>query len=195
MHLALVAALALCAPVAAYAAEHLGRPLSAWQADLESPKGIDRLLAIRSIGEMAITGQDDATEVLFEALGHADGSVRFWAATAASHLPQAHEPGASSLRKALEDQVPEVRVQAALAQIGSDAEKEALATLGELLSHHNRGVRLQAVHAADSLGKRAAPLVEELREALEDEFDYVQRVARHALWVLGERPCPYRVCE
>ena len=195
MRLVLVALLALCAPLAALASEHLGRPLSAWQADLDSPRGIDRLLAIRSIGEMAIAGQDGATEVLFGALGHADGSVRFWAATAASHLPQPYEPGAPLLRKALEDEIPEVRVQAALAQVGSDADREAMATLGELLSHRNRGVRLQAAHAADSLGERAAPLAENLREALEDDFDYVQRVARHALWVLGERPCPYRACE
>ena len=195
MHLVLVAVLALSAPLATHASQHLGRPLSEWQADLDSPAGIDRLLAIRSIGEMAIAGHDGATEVLFAALGHADGSVRYWAATAASHLPHPYEPGAPVLRRALEDQAPEVRVQAALAQIGSDAEQEALATLGELLSHRNRGVRLQAVHAADSLGERAAPLVEELRKALEDEFDYVQRVARHALWILGERPCPYRACE
>ena len=195
MHLALVAALALCAPLASQASDHLGRALADWEADLDSGEDIDRLLAIRSIGEMAIEGQDGAAEALIGAMSHADGSVRYWAAVAATHLPEPYPPGAPALRRALEDPVPEVRVQATLAQIGSAADEEALATLGDLLSHPNRGVRLQAAHAADSLGARAAPIARELRKALEDEFDYVQRVARHALWVLGERPCPYRACE
>ena len=195
MRLALVAALVLCAPLAAQPSEHLGKALAEWQADLESPRGIDRLLAIRSIGEMAIAGQEGAAEALFGAMSHADSSVRYWAAAATAHLAEPYPPGAPALQKALADPAPEVRVQAALAQIGSGEEREALAVLGELLSHPNQGVRLHAVHGADSLGGKAAPLAAELRKAAEDEFDYVQRVARHALWTLGERPCPYRECE
>lgn len=194
MRVALIVALVLFAPLSSAASEHLGRTLPQLLSDLESPREIDRLLAIRSVGEMAITGDSEATEALFGALEHSDGPVRYWAATAASVLTRPYHPGAQALRRALRDEVPEVRVLAALAEVRWGEEPEALATLGRLLSHPNRGVRLQAVHAADAIGDRAAPLADELRKALEDEFDYVQRVARHALWVLGERPCPYRSC-
>lgn len=195
MRIALVTALALATSAIAQGSDHLGRTLAEWQADLDSTHRIDRLLAIRSLGEMAVAGTDGAVEALFGAMGHADGSVRYWAAAAAVHLAQPHAPVRQRMRAALEDPVPEVRVQAALALVGSPGEQEAFAALGKLLTHSNRGVRLHAAHALDSLGKRAAPLTEELRRALEDDFDYVQRVARHALWTLGERPCPYRVCE
>jgi HEAT repeat protein len=191
----LVVGLALCAQLAGQSPEHLGKTLSEWRADLEAPSDVKRLLAARAIGEMAITQQRGAEEALFDAIGHADSSVRYWAALATVHLPNLDASRVASLKSALEDQVPEVRVQAVIALVGAGEEREALQTLAELLSHPNRGVRLHAAHAADAIGAKAAPLADALRNALEDEFDYVQRVARHALWVLGERPCPYRACE
>ena len=195
MHILLFAALALMAPIVSPAQEHLGKTLAQWRADLDKSSQIDRLLAIRSIGEMAIGQQPGAAEALFESIGHEDGSVRYWAAVAAIHLSDLGGDAQALLPEALRDPVPEVRVQAARALVGTTAEPEALRTLGELLSHRNRGVRLQAVHAADAIKGRAAPLVRQLQAAMEDEFDYVQRVARHALWTLEQRPCPYRECE
>ena len=190
-----VVGLALAASLASPAQEHLGKSLAQWRADLGSDRQIDRLLAVRSIGEMAIGQQPGATDALLDSLGHEDGSVRYWAAVATIHLPSLDGPAQSLLRKALEDSVPEVRVQAAHALVGTPAEPDALQTLATLLSHHNRGVRLQAVHAADAIEDKASPLIEQLRTALDDEFDYVQRVARHALWTLKQRPCPYQDCE
>ena len=195
MRVLLIAALALMAPTVGLAQEHLGKTLAQWRADLDSGEQIDRLLAIRSIGEMAIGRQAGATEAVLECLSHEDGSVRFWAAVATIHLPALDSDAHALLKEALGDSVPEVRIQAARALIGTPAEPEALRTLGELLSHRNRGVRLQAVHATDAIEHKAAPLVKELQTALNDEFDYVQRVARHALWTLKQRPCPYRECE
>ncbi len=195
MRILLVAAIVLMAPAVGPAQEHLGKTLAQWQADLHNATQIDRLLAIRSIGEMAIGQQAGATEAVLESLGHEDGSVRFWAAVATIHLPELDADAQALLNKALGDQVPEVRIQAARALIGTTAEPEALGILAELLSHRNRGVRLQAAHAADAIKDKAAPLVKELQAATNDEFDYVQRVARHALWTLKQRPCPYRQCE
>ena len=195
MRILLVAALALTVPLVGPAQEHLGRTLDQWKSDLESSSQIDRLLAIRSIGEMAIDKQSGATEALLEAIAHKDGSVRYWAAVAAIHLPSLNATAQALLTDALEDPVPEVRIQAAHALINTAAEPEAIRALGELLSHRNRGVRLQTVHAIDAIKDKAAPLVKELQVAMNDEFDYVQRVARHALWTLEERPCPYRECE
>lgn len=195
MRILLVAAMALMAPAAGPAQEHLGKTLAQWRAELDSAEQIDRLLAIRSIGEMAIGQQAGATEAVLESLAHEDGSVRYWAAVAAIHLPELDAAAQALLNKALGDPVPEVRIQAARALIGTAAEPKALRTLAELLSHRNRGVRLQAAHAADAIKDKAAPLVKELQAATNDEFDYVQRVARHALWTLKQRPCPYRQCE
>ncbi len=190
-----VVALVLIAPAASRAQEHLGKTLGQWQAGLESASQIDRLLAIRSVGEMAIRQQPGAADALLGAFAHEDGCVRYWAAVAALHLPPPDGKLQKLLLNALGDSVPEVRIQAARALIGTPAEQEALRTLAALLSHRNRGVRLQAAHAADAIRGKAAPLAAELQAALDDEFDYVQRVARHALWTLEQRPCPYRECE
>lgn len=195
MRVVVAIGLALCAQPAGLSAEHLGKTLAGWQADLEAPSNIKRLLAARAIGEMAIAQQEGAEDALFDAAGHTDGSVRYWAATAAGYLPSLDPPQIERLKKVLADTVPEVRVQAARALIGAGEGSEALRTLAKSLSHPNRGVRLHAAHAADAIGAKAAPLVDALRDALDDEFDYVQRVARHALWTLGERPCPYRACD
>ena len=193
--LALVAVLVPGISAEAQQPDHLDKTLVEWRADLESPARIERLLAVRAIGEMAVANRQRAARELFEALGHSDSAVRYWAAVAAVHLSEPYVPGGAMLRRVLHDEVPEVRIQAALALLGSDSEQEALRTLETLLSHPNRGVRLHAAHAADAIGDQAAGLRESLDKALDDDFDYVQRVARHALWRLGMRPCPYRACK
>lgn len=174
---------------------HAGKTLAEWQAGLDSSEQIERLLAVRAIGEMAIARDLEAEVSAVAALEHADGAVRYWALIAVSEMERPGSAGVEALERLLQDSVPENRVQAAVALIRAGEKSEALATLGELLKHRNRGVRLQAAHAADDLGESARPLTDALRESVEDDFDYVQRVARHALWALGERPCPYRACQ
>lgn len=195
----LAAALAvLLVPVASARGQdltHAGKTLAEWQAGLDSAEQIDRLLAVRAIGEMAIAKDLEAEVAVIAALEHADSAVRYWALVAVSELERTGIAGVDALEQLLQDSAPENRVQAAVALIRSGEKSDALATLGELLKHKNRGVRLQAVHAADALGESARPLADALRESVEDDFDYVQRVARHALWALGERPCPYRACQ
>ena len=114
---------------------------------------------------------------------------------AAAELDRPLEVGRAVLERLLEDEAPEVRIQAAVALIRAGEAPKALQTLEESLGHRNRGVRLQAAHAADAIGDNAKPLADALHKAVEDDFDYVQRVARHALWALGERQCPYQTCE
>ena len=194
MHLLIALTLAVAA-VHGQAAEHQGKTLSEWQADLASSSQVGRLLAARSIGEMAVAGHSEARTAVFGALSHEDSSVRYWAAVAAVHLQDTDSGQREVLKRALEDPAPEVQVQAARALIGTGEEPQALRRLEALLAHRNPGVRLHAAHALDAIGAAAAPLSDALRKAVDDPFDYVQRVARHALWALGERPCPYRACE
>ncbi len=188
-------ALVLAASLTAEDSAHLSKTLQQWQADLISTERLDRLIAARSIGEMAIAAQRGAAEVLFDAIAHEDSAVRYWAAAAAAQMGSRGKPAAISLRNALRDEAPEVRAQAAFALANLGNSNEALPILSGLLSHPNRGVRLQAVHVLDALGPQAAEAADALRQSLEDDFDYVRRVARHALWTLGERPCPYRQCD
>ena len=186
--------LLIAAPLAAADASHLGKTLSQWQSDLTSSDRLDRLIAARSIGEMAIANQPAAAKAIFAAISHDDSAVRYWAVVAAGQMGGRAKPATRSLQAALADEAPEVQAWAAfaLAKLGRD--DEAIPVLAKLLSDPDRAARLQAIHALDALGPAAAPATELLKQVLDDEFDYVQRVARHALWTLGERPCPYRQC-
>lgn len=175
--------------------QHLGRTPEQWRAQLRSSVGVERLLAARAIGEMAVLGLDGARAGLLEALGHSDGSVRYWAAVASAEMPDVEQPLSEALAGLLQDELPEVRVQAARALAGSEHSAEAIAVLRRAFDHPNRGVRLHAAHAADAIGDDARALTDALRKAVGDSFDYVQRVARHALWQLGARSCPYRSCD
>ena len=195
LDLALTVTLVLAVPSAGQDAKHVGKTLAAWQSELQSARQVDRMLAARAIGEMAIANQAGASKALVQALSHDDSAVRYWGAVAAAELDRPLEVGRAVLEGLLEDEAPEVRIQAAVALIRAGDAQKALKTLEESLRHRNRGVRLHAAHAADAIGDSAKPLASALQAAVEDDFDYVQRVARHALWALGERPCPYRTCE
>ncbi len=195
MRLVLAGLLAVASVGGDQGGQHLGRTAEQWRSGLEATNRVERLIAARSIGEMAIAGMQGAPEALIEALDHNDGGVRYWAAVAAAHLRVRGRQLSETLPALLNDDVPEVRVQAARALVGTQHSEAAVGALRSALSHRNRGVRLHAAHAADALGDAARPLAEDLRAAVGDSFDYVQRVARHALWTLGERPCPYRTCD
>lgn len=192
---ATLGALLLAVSLAAQDAVHLGKTLKQWQADLTSAERLDRLLAARAVGEMAAADRRGAAKALFEAMDHEDSAVRYWAAVAVGQMGGRGKPAAKSLRRALRDEAPEVRAWAAFALANLGGLEEALPVLRDLLSHPNRGARLQAAHVLDALGPQAAEAADALKQALDDDFDYVQRVARHALWTLGERPCPYRQCD
>ncbi len=174
---------------------HLGQTLAEWKTQLEAPGRTDRLLAARAIGEMAIAGVRGADKALFAAIGHRDSGVRYWAVVATGQMGPRGKPGVSRLRRALRDPAPEVRCWAAYASVRLGEADRAMPILIEDLGNEERGARLQAAHAIDALGEQARPATEALKKALDDEFDYVKRTSRHALWVLGERSCPYQNCE
>ena len=182
----------LCSPLAA---EHLGRSLAEWRADLDSGVRIERLLAARSIGEMAIAREQGAADALFEAIEHSDSGVRYWAVLAAGHMGKSAREAERRLITALDDPTPEVRVWAAFALAPMGREEAALPVLIRELGNEEQGARLQAAHALDELGDAARPAISALEKATSDEFDYVGRVTRHALWELGARPCPYKECD
>jgi len=186
--------LLLLAPLALAAQTHLGRSLDQWRMQLGADNRVERLLAARSLGEMAIAGDAGASEAIFAALDHEDSGVRYWAAVATGEMGESARPAADQLEAKLQDPAPEVRVWAAYAVVQLGRPDLGLQTLIEQMSNPEQGARLQAVTALDQLGQAAAPAIPELAEAVDDSFDYVQRIARHALWTLGQRPCPYQEC-
>jgi HEAT repeat protein len=183
------------AALAAKDAPHLGKTLAQWQSDLASTDRLDRLIAARSIGEMAIANQPAAAKAIFAAISHDDSAVRYWAVVAAGQMGSRAKPATRLLQGALSDDAPEVQAWAAFALVKLGREGDAIPVLAKLLDHPDRAARLQAIHALGALGPAAAGATEAVKQVLDDEFDYVQRVARHTLWTLGERPCPYRECQ
>ncbi|MBI1355927.1 MAG: hypothetical protein GC160_16425 [Acidobacteria bacterium] len=188
--------LLLCsAATAATGAEaHLGKTLEQWRAQLGADNRVERLVAARSLGEMAIDGQPGALEAVTASLDDADSAVRYWGAVALGELGAKAKPAEQALRSRLDDPAPEVQVWSAYALVRMGDERAGLQKLIEQLANPEKGARLQAVTALDQLGEAASPAVPEIEAALDDEFDYVQRIARHALWTLGRRPCPYAEC-
>lgn len=183
--------LALCAPLAA---EHLGKSLDEWRGELGSDVRLERLMAARAIGEMAIARDKAAAKALFDAMEHEDSGVRYWAVVAVGQMGKGAREAERRLLTALDDPTPEVRVWAAFALAPMGRDEAALEVLIRELGNEEKGARLQAAHALDELGDLARPAIAALQEATSDEFDYVGRVSRHALWELGARPCPYKEC-
>ena len=184
-----------CLAVSVAAAPHLGRTLHEWQGDLESGERLERLLAARALGEMAISGDSGAAKAVIAALDHEDSAVRYWAAVALAEVGDRGRPARKKLVELLEDPVSEVRIRAAFALAKLGGEREAVPALIRELQSEEKGARLLAIHALDDLDELGRPAIETFRSVLDDEFNYVQRVARHALWELGERPCPYQECD
>ena len=173
---------------------HLGKTPPQWEAQLSSDNRVERLVAARSLGEMALAGNADAAKATFAALEHADSAVRYWAAVTAGEMGAAAKPAQAALAERLEDTAPEVQVWAAYALVKLGRSDLGLQTLIDQLGNPEEGARLQAITALDQLGEAAAPAAPDIEAATRDEFDYVQRIARHSLWVLGQRPCPYQEC-
>ncbi len=191
-----IALVALMLPAASWSAEaHLGKSLAEWKAEVNSDVRVERLIAVRALGEMAIAGRRDALEPLFAALKHEDSAARYWAAVAIGRLGEAGRPAEKHLVAALDDEAPEVRVWAGYALVRLGRADKGMKALTRDLKNPEKGARLQAVHAIDELGTEARAATDALKISIKDEFDYVQRVSRHALWILGERPCPYRSCQ
>ena len=186
--------LPLLAPALLSAQTHLGKTLGQWQAQLAAERRVERLVAARSLGEMAIAGQPGALDAVTASLDHADSAVRYWGAVALGEMGETAKPAEARLAARLDDPAPEVQVWAAYALLRLGRADLGLQKLIEQLGNPEQGARLQAVTALDQLGEAAAPAIPELQAAMDDPFDYVRRIARHALWTLKQRPCPYDEC-
>jgi len=187
-----ILALGVSSPVAA---AHLGKSLAQWRSQLESSDRVERLIAARSIGEIAIAGDRGAAKAVLASVDNNDPGVRYWGVIALGQMDSISRAAKARLARALDDEAADVRVWAAHALVQLGDPGRPVEVLIDVLSGPEETARLHAAHALDDIGDDAKPAIPALEKAMSDEFDYVQRVARHALFELGARPCPYRACE
>ena len=149
---------------------------------------LDRVLAM---AERASSLEPDVLPILEPGLSDPDSGVRYWAALGIlMRKAEAVSSARSSLRKALDDASPSVRVVAAqaLGQFGdADDLRLALATLEDLASPVKNGayVAIEALNAIDALGDKAARLVPMVRslptsdpKAVNRANEYVPRLVK-----------------
>lgn len=118
---------------------------------------------------------------LVELLSDEDSSLRFWGAVGCIALGQEATGAREALQACLEDHSPDVGIAAAEALCLLGDTEKALQILGELLDHENEYIRLHAANALDHVGETAHPLIDLLKEKLEDESTYVRRVMTKAI--------------
>ena len=172
----------------------MGRTLGEWNARIDSEERLDRLAAVRAMGEIARRdtqhnpGALGAVDAVLTASSHDDRAVRYWAVRSLAEMVDPGQPAIERLQSVLNDSASEVRIWAAYGLCRHGNTEAGLPVLINGLRSENGGVRLQAAHAFESLGDSSAPVVEALKGVLGDEFGYPDRVATRILKNLGELP-------
>lgn len=125
---------------------------------------------ITAAAELASRPDQSGATDLQKLLNDADSAVRYWAALGILIQGQtAASSNLESLRRALADESPHVRIVAAqtLVQFGTEADKrQALELLGQLAPPETNGVfvAMSALRAIDDLGQQAASLHPAIRK-------------------------------
>jgi N-sulfoglucosamine sulfohydrolase len=132
---------------------------------------------------MAGAGDPGNIQELKSRLMDANPIVRYWAATAGIIMGDQASDMIPELEKALEDELPEVRIAAAEALFGLDRQKEALEVFRGTLFDETPETVLFTVNALQELGSEAlVPALPELQKVMENnENNYVNRAASFAL--------------
>ena len=122
---------------------------------------VERIL---NAAELASSGTANATKQLEAALKDGDSGVRYWGAMGALVRGAGEvQKMQGSLRKAMADESPYVRIAAAEALGRYGSEEDLQASLPLLIGladsvKNNSYIAIQALNAIDALGKKAAPL-------------------------------------
>jgi len=140
----------------------------------------DLLESLRRIKELDGRGRIAIPKYL-QALNHKYAPVRYWAVIGlhnnckkSSDITRAK----TAFEKSLKDPAAIVRIATAHALCDWGREKEALPALAEALKDKTDKARLYAVIALNKIGEKARPVLPQIRIALKDSDNYVQRVAR-----------------
>jgi len=149
----------------------------------------DLLKRLRKVKKLDGAGKK-AIPRYFEALSDKYGSVRYWAVIGlhtsckSAEYKQLAEP---ALEKMLKDPAAVVRVAAAHALCDWGREKKALEVLTDALKDKTAKARLYAIIALKAIGEKARPALPQIKAALKDSDNYVQRVTRATVRRLESR--------
>lgn len=136
---------------------------------------------IMAAADLASRLEPAAIGSLVQMLNDPDAAVRYWAATGLVALGDKAGGAKDSLREAMRDSSPTVRLAAAEGLCRLGLVQDSLPTLAKGLKDENEWVRLQAADILDRLDVRAQPVLEAMKEARVSSGQYVNRVLAHAL--------------
>jgi arylsulfatase A-like enzyme len=116
------------------------------------------LAAAEAVGDAAATGRQRTW------LSDADSAVRYWAAVGCTANPTAANASRIELERALEDESPSVRVEAAAALLGIGEAKAAWRVLEPALRGSDLNVALHAARTLELAGERSRPYLATIRD-------------------------------
>jgi len=136
---------------------------------------------IMEAADIAIQGKPELLPKLIKMLEDEDCGVRYWAAVGCLVLGEKAYPALLKLRSRLDDPAPTIRVVAAEILGKFDSPEKSLHVLNEMLYHSDERVRLHAINTIDYLDEKALPILESIKDKMNDDADYVIRVTKKTL--------------
>ena len=155
-----------------------------WEIRLDPRK--NPVARLQQAADLANAMDPTNADRLVALLGDADPAVRWWGAVGLVALGTKAAPAEAAIRKALEDDSPNVRVAAAeaLANLGhGEAVQDTLPVLTEALAHETPFIRLRAMNVLDRLGQQARPALDAMKKAGIKGGDVASYVARMVEYV------------
>lgn len=148
--------------------------------DRAADKAAYPLKSIMLLAQSAARADHRKAPLFARHLTHANGVIRYWAATGLLIIGDAASPYAEALRgAAANDAWPAVRVVAAEACCRLGLGDEGLTVLGAIAADTSLAFppRLQSLNAIEELGKTALPLLDVLRPVAAERDAYLARAA------------------
>jgi len=143
---------------------------------LAQPQNRDLLGRIMNLIETGEQGKSALPE-LIQAMQDTQDTIRYWAAIWIGNLNTDAQEAEAVLKKGIMDQCGAVRVACARAFCRMDREQEVLTLLvQEMKNNKNYVVRHYAALELEDLGEKVRPVLEAIRAARKDKYQYVQRV-------------------
>ncbi len=158
-----------------------------WRNKLDRTDLLERL---RKVKELDLQGSPrdslrrKAIPTYFQVLSDKYASVRYWAVIGLHNSCKSSSDikrAKTAFKKSLKDPAAIVRIAAAHALCDWGEEKEALPVLAESLKDKTAKARLYAIIALNKIGEKARPVLPQIKAALKDSDNYVQRVTRATL--------------
>ena len=141
---------------------------------------------VRRLIEVVDAGQRGDRPALLEALGSEDASLRYWAASWLGNL--GNRSAAEHLIGLADDPSHPVQIAAALALCKLGRQEKYLPRLAEHIDSENLVTGMYAIRALEQLGPAARAVLPAIQKALENRYEFTQRIARRLAASLTEPP-------